>query len=116
MPEADDHRKYVRLKTEQITQLKESSEQAPDPADEGNIENVSKGGVLISSWTTFPVGTVIEFELALPNAPEKIPAVGVVRRALPDEEPPAMGVEFLRISKEHLAALNEYVDAYESET
>ena len=83
----------------------------------GNIEDISKGGVFITTPVVFPDRSIIEFEIDLPNSLSKIPVVAMVKWGTETPQPAGkgMGVQFLRISPEGLDALNQYVDAYQDE-
>lgn len=114
MADSAENRKYLRLNTGQVTKLRKSSMEEAEATAEGNIGNVSKGGVFIETDGDFAAGNVLEFEIRLPNWMDPIPVVTVVRWKQ-DQDPKGVGVEFLQIGSSELIALNEYIDAYKRE-
>jgi hypothetical protein len=77
---------------------------------QGQGENISQTGMLITSRETFDVSQAVTLRFALPVAPGKNVAVStsaVVARA---EEGRLMGLRFIGMRGAFLQAINEYID------
>ncbi len=110
-----ENRKFPRIQTHQVTRLRASTRDASGEAQEGDIANISTGGVFIATPDPLPMETVVEFDMRLPTLPSAISVTAVVRWHQEEKEPRGMGVEFLEISESDLNALCVYLDAYQSE-
>ena len=118
MTEEAGKRRYPRLAASQVIRLRKSSPEKAGLTRDGILENISLGGAFIEEiapWFPCPEGTLVEFDLRLPNYATEIPVVAVVRHCQTDQEPKGIGVKFVKIEDEALAALGRYIDAYESE-
>ncbi len=115
MSEEFNHRKCLRLTTGQITRLRTIPLQGKAEIQKGNIGNVSKAGVFVETPRPFPIGTVVEFDLRLPNWSTDIHIMGIVRRCQDREDPVGVGIEFTEIDMNAVRALDAYVDAYKKE-
>ncbi len=79
----------------------------------GFTDDISEGGVFVTSYLLEPIGTLVALELALPGGCEII-AKGVVRwvrdpRNEDDATRPGMGIEFESLDSETRAAIAEFV-------
>lgn len=104
-------RQYQRLTMNQVTELRPCASQEDLRNPDAKVQNVSLGGAYIETETLFPIGTVVEFSLKLPNHPEHIPVKAKVRH-LKTKPSPGLGVKFLDIQDKHLEALKAYLEAY----
>lgn len=78
----------------------------------GFAENLSAGGVFIATHKLKPVGSKIECSINLPDSVQ-MRALGEVRwiRVFNDtsDTPPGMGVKFIDVSPEAVAAINAFL-------
>lgn len=65
----------------------------------GFTRNISEGGIFVATYSPFPVGTVMELEIKMPDNSPPIAMRGEVRwRAEPSEDSdgePGLGVKFI---------------------
>lgn len=81
----------------------------------GFTEDISEGGVFLTTYDLHPMGTEIEVEFTLPTG-HIVRAVGVVRwlrdpRDEAPDAPPGMGLQFRALLPEDRAAIQEFIDA-----
>jgi len=81
----------------------------------GFTEDISEGGLFLTTYDLRPLGTELEVELTLPTG-HIVRAVGVVRwvRDPRDEEPdcpPGMGIQFRELPSEDRRAIHEFIEA-----
>lgn len=104
-------RKFHRLSTDQVTAIRPSDADESQITPDAHIKNISAGGVFIATTSLLPQGSVVEFEIKLPNLDAPAPVRGIVKHLMTRPEP-GMGVEFLNIAAEHYKALREFCEAY----
>lgn len=113
MAEGADKRKYKRLDINMVVNLRRRV-----PGDDTRrrarekIGNISSGGVFIEANPPFKVGTIVDFEFAVPGAPGTIKAKGVVRwsnSGFFSDRPVGMGVEFLEISTDSREKIQSFI-------
>jgi len=79
----------------------------------GLTENLSEGGLFISTVLVKPIGTQLEFSFKLGDAPEPIHALGIVRwvREYSDtsDTGPGMGVRFERMPPEQVEQIRDFL-------
>lgn len=67
------------------------------------MADISGGGLFIQTLTPLPVGTEIEFKIAVPSIPKLIEARGIVVRISEqktNDEPPGMGIKFIGLKED----------------
>jgi len=82
----------------------------------GFAQNLSEGGIFIATYDFDPVGTVVEFEFAIPGTDEPVRARGVVRwlRELQSDNEdvmPGMGIQFTHMSRSGEAHIRKFLQA-----
>jgi uncharacterized protein (TIGR02266 family) len=79
----------------------------------GFTENLSRGGVFVATHQLKPVGSSIELTITLPGSETPIRAKGEVRwlRSYNEQSdaPPGMGVRFLEVDPQALAAIDAFL-------
>lgn len=79
----------------------------------GLTENLSEGGLFISTHELRPIGSVVEVSLKLPNYPEPIRTTAIVRwlrvYSKTSDANPGMGVQFDALSQQHLQAIRAFL-------
>ncbi|HMR08388.1 MAG TPA: TIGR02266 family protein [Polyangiaceae bacterium] len=79
----------------------------------GFVENMSVGGIFIATHMLRPCGEFMDVTLNLPNREEPVRARGEVRWVREYNErsnvPPGLGLRFVQISPEDLAAITEFL-------
>ena len=85
----------------------------------GLTDNISEGGLFISTSQVLDLGTKIKFPLAMPGMKEPEVVEGVVRWVRSDGRsdtnvPPGIGVQFTHISERLKTHINKYVKQNES--
>ena len=80
----------------------------------GFTENISSGGVFISTRNLLPIGTELTLKLKLSDGQPPIDAVGIVRWVR-DTEPgsdaaPGIGLQFSNLSDEDRDRINTFID------
>ena len=99
MTKESESRKYPRLAASQIVHLRKASQVGSDFPFKGVVENISLGGAFIEEippWQPCSEGTLVEFDVHLPNHSKDISVVAVVRRWETMKKPNGIGVEFVR--------------------
>lgn len=78
-----------------------------------NIEDISLGGLFISSDIPIKVGSYVFLSFSLPNSKNKIHATGQVvrvsRKAGDGEEREGMGIRFVGLSHEAAEEITEFI-------
>ncbi|MGB0680770.1 MAG: TIGR02266 family protein [Polyangiales bacterium] len=79
----------------------------------GFTEDISEGGLFLSTYDLQPMGTEVVLNFSLPNG-VKVEVVGIVRwlrdtRDAQDGVPPGMGVQFTNMSPEDEEAIQSFV-------
>jgi uncharacterized protein (TIGR02266 family) len=78
----------------------------------GFSEDISEGGIFVSTYELRPIGSLVKVEFVLPDGHE-VSCKGEVRwvkdptDAMDDK--PGMGIRFEELASEHLAAIQEFV-------
>ncbi len=70
--------------------------------------NIGVGGAFIVTKEPHAPGTLMAVTLLVPGGPGKISVRAEVRWAVPEGDPPGMGVKFLALEVDELLELNEY--------
>ena len=78
------------------------------PEYEGEVTDLSPGGLLIRSRTIFPVHTLLVIEIHFPGSPETFVRGEVIR--IPREDPAALGmaVSLSAVTEEYLFCLKSF--------
>jgi len=74
----------------------------------GEIENLSSGGLLLSTQQPLPAGVIVHLEIHLPEAEDPVCAWGRVVWAADDD----LGIEIVRITPRDQQKINEIVARY----
>ena len=76
-------------------------------------QDISRGGIFIKSKTPMSVGTLLKFEFQLKDESRLIHGVGRVvwRREAGGDEPPGMGIKFIKMDPESRSLVDEMVQA-----
>ncbi len=95
----DEQRKYPRINTKQVSQLRKIDPPTGSSEASGMVHNMSRGGVFIETSMLFEVGDWVEFnmEFDLFHKNRKVTVVGVVRWRSQDV-PKGVGIEFSRMT------------------
>lgn len=80
----------------------------------GFTENVSEGGLFVSTYQLRPVGTEVALTFTLPGSDHVVSVHGVVRwirdpHNLEGDVSPGMGIEFVFMKPEDSAFIDEYI-------
>ncbi|MEZ4225791.1 MAG: TIGR02266 family protein [Polyangiaceae bacterium] len=79
----------------------------------GFIENMSVGGIFMATHMLKPVGEIMDVTLNLPGLAEPVRARGEVRWVREYNErsnvPPGLGLRFVEISPQDMAAIQEFL-------
>jgi uncharacterized protein (TIGR02266 family) len=78
------------------------------PPARAYTRNIGVGGAFIVTSSPSPPGTLMSVTLLVPGGPGRISVRAEVRWAVPDDDPPGMGVKFLALEVDELLELNEY--------
>lgn len=111
--EASDKRKYRRLQTDWLVNLRRST-----PGEETRIllkeriASIGQGGVFIETPDPYALGTLITFDFSIPGLARVVHATGMVRWSNPNPSgnlPAGMGIEFLKATTEMSEAITDYI-------
>ena len=84
----------------------------------GFTRDISEGGVFVATYNSFPVGTVMELHLQMPDGGEPIKVKGEVRWYAEHNEDsdghPGVGVRFVDLSTENRNRINRFVSVRDS--
>lgn len=78
--------------------------------------NISANGVFVESNLFLQEGVIVKLQFLLPDAPSTVEAIGRVTRVEDRSEPhanivPGLGIEFLEMSAEHRAILENFTQS-----
>lgn len=76
---------------------------------EARMNNISLGGVFISTPYPFSVGSIVKLSFTLPGNNNLIEAEGIVRWISNNINNPGMGIEFLNISFTDRESISDYI-------
>ena len=97
---SSDQRKYRRISSNvQVKIRKKKISQENLEVLQFSMVNISLGGVFVETNTPFPLQTVVELHIPLPNNKE-VHAIGVVKWITSEHNNRGMGVEFLKVTTE----------------
>lgn len=103
-----ERRRFKRLPTALIAHIRTRRATQAETL-QMDVRNVSAGGVFIDTVYPFPVGSLIELDFNLPGEKNQVHAKGVVRWTVLQGEARGMGVEFLEVSTESRAAIQQFI-------
>src|SRR3990170_1924748 len=105
-------RKFIRVNTNLVSKIRESSLTQTAIEKEANVTNVSIGGLFIQTAYPPPLGAVVEITFKLPNLKEPINVKTIVKWSNAKFEPGkpcGIGVEFLQLPDNLQSLLNGFV-------
>lgn len=108
-------RQYRRVPAELSVSVKKRS---ATPVETGSIlskvKDIGENGVFVAAEKPMPIGSIVELHLTIPDNGGKVHAFGLVRWI---SQPPmaGMGVQFVEIDAEGIAALRHYLSDRDDE-
>lgn len=107
-------RKYKRLDIHIKVRYKIMSDQKKPKIFDGEVLNISGAGVYIYTPHTFPISTMLELEMTLPDMPSPLEATGMViwhaDKELQLHSHPGMGVAFVHLTPEKEKPIIDFID------
>ncbi|MEW5693858.1 MAG: PilZ domain-containing protein [Candidatus Hydrogenedentota bacterium] len=108
-----DQRKFKRIPTHLLANLKKTTTQESQITKEIIIKNISAGGVFIETMVPFSVGELVTFDLYLPGDRYKLKIVGVVRWKRIDSLPYGIGVQFVKVATEDKNKITKFIEQHQ---
>jgi len=113
IPNPQDQRKFKRLPVKMIASLRRLIGESESAFTEGQVSDISMGGVFIEIKTPFAQGDVIAFEMRIPQNNQKIDMTGIIRW-VSEQSPQGIGVELLKTTSNNRKKLKQFVKDRES--
>ena len=116
---AEEHPQWSERRTHRrITFIADISFTSDSNFYTGFTRDISEGGVFVATYNSFPVGTIMELQLQMPDGGEPIKVKGEVRwYAEHNEESdghPGVGLRFIGLSEENRRRIDRFVSVRDS--
>ena len=114
--EGPDRRRFPRVPTDAVTRLRKTKLPPSSPTVDGQVKNISMGGVFIETDRSFSEGDGVEFEMSLKllGKGRSVTVEGVVRW-VQSKYPRGVGVEFTKVAAPDKKALGTIIWGQEEE-
>lgn len=106
----EERRRYARIDLNFVVGMDVVSG-SETPSFKAQTKNIGVGGVLLETGQTFPIGSIMELELRIPEMDRNVKALTkVIRVEARDDGNFDMGLTFIEISDNDLKELDKYIN------
>ena len=109
-----ERRKFVRVSSDYPVQLKHVPQNYPIQVHNSMSQDISEGGLQLSSFYFYPVHCKMTFEIFVSQDTEPISGVGRVVwvEQLPYQDRYKVGIEFSELNDDHRTHLRQVISEY----